>query len=667
MLAEYTEISSKLLESANDISNLGNKRQLPQILTKVSEICDKLQTDTFYIAAFGGFSSGKSTFFNAVLGEKLFPSQSTPTTATINFLTYSDKKRLRVTYKSTSELEAAKATGLPEYQNINSKDSRAGTTADLDIGALANVSKESPDSVYVHSIEIFHDSPLLKPKGLVWIDTPGTDSVVEYHKDVTYSLIERADAILFFIYAPVPFKNSDWIFLDDIRRIRNTISEDKFFFVLNAIDGLEEEGVEEIVKYVRKQLETKACISNPKILPVSAKLALLERMKSLSPAEERELQKLMLGLGLDINKRNLAIEASGFPKLYNELSQFLTKSKAWHLADVSGQRLNGLLQDVSKSIEIEEWSMTKSLAELESAIARLEPEIQLKRRVIEECIEGMRRDIAGLKVDVEPMRDKMVVQMYKDIDDKQRLDRQTIESIIAEQQLLLKRSYEKGLSGIIQVYAQKISDIFADFSSNINANLSINFDLNSGEFSGRLTQLTADRFQRTIQQTHYDYEQDSSYSGAGGGALLGGLLAALIPGGLGFLGGALFGGGLGSMFDRPKVTRIPRTITKTITDYTAMRKEAERIASEHARHIGQIARTKLEEGSRGIAEYFKSQCDEKLDALHRELSRIRSDRNSRMSESEERTRVLMSEKEVIAEIKQRIDGLIAVSRERLDA
>ncbi len=667
MLAEYTEISSKLVDSANDISALGNRRQLSQIPTKASEISEKLQTDTFYIAAFGGFSSGKSTFFNAVLGEKLFPSQSTPTTATINFLTYSEKKRLMVTYKTTAELEAAKATGLPEYLNINSSDSRAGTTVDLDIGALATVSKESPDSVYVHSIEVFHDSPLLKPKGLVWIDTPGTDSVVEYHKDVTYSLIERADAILFFIYAPVPFKNSDWIFLDDIRRIRNTISEDKFFFVLNAIDGLEEEGVDEIVKYVRKQLETKAGISKPKILPVSAKLALLDRMASLSQAEERELQKLMLGLGLHVGNRELAIEASGFPKLYEELSQFLTKSKAWYLADVSGQRLKGLIHDISKSIEIEEWSMTKSLSEIENAIAKLEPEIQRKKRVIDECIAGMRRDIAGLKVDVEPLRDKMVVQMYKDIDDKQRLDSQTIESIIAEQQLLLKRSYEKGLSGIIQIYAQKISDIFADFSSSINANLSINFDLNSGEFGGRVTQLTANNFQRTIQQTHYDYEQSDSYSGLSGGALLGGIAAMLIPGGLGFLGGALFGGGLGSMLDRPKVTRVPRTITKTITDYSAMRKEAEKIASEHARHIGQIARTKLEEGSRGIAEYFKSQCDEKLDGLHGELSRIHSDRNSRMLESDERKRTLTSEKNALADITQRIDGLIAISRERLDA
>jgi hypothetical protein len=666
MLVAYSEIREQLIQLAGKIGELAQKRQIFHVESKVAEVAKKIDTDTFYIAAFGGFSSGKSTFFNAMLGERLFPAQSTPTTATINFLTYSEKRGIRVNYKTTDELESAKETGIPEYQALNIRDPRAGTSKDLSIETLASVSRESTDSLYVRSIEVFHDSTFLKPKGLVWIDTPGTDSVIEYHKSVTYSLIEQADAILFFIYAPVPFKNSDWLFLDDIRRIRDAISVDKFFFILNAIDGLEEQSQEEITKYVAKQLETKAGILRPQIFPISAKLALLASMKSRSMAEERELRKLLVGLGIDSDDRASALAASGFPKLQEALSDFLNKNKAWYLADASGQRLDALLSEIENSIQLEEWSLDKTVAELEAIEARLGPEISNKQAEIERILEDLYRDISGLAIDVLPLKDKMIVQMYQDIDEKHRLDSYTIESIIAEQKMLLKQTFERGLRAIISAYVDKISKVLDNFAANIGSALDIDFSLNIKSISSQISALSPRAFKREIHETVYDYERVMSHSGAGAGAVLGGLLAYLSPGGLGLLGGALLGSLFGGLFDRPKVNRIPRTITKTITDYAAMRKEAERIATEQAKLIAQAAREKLSDGAKGIVAHLRNQCEERLTDLRDQLKRIKSERSSKSLEANQRKEILSADRAMLRENRDRLEKLIAYAREKLD-
>lgn len=48
---------------------------------------ERLQAKEFTLALFGAFSSGKSSFANALVGRKVLPSSPTPTTATINKLT----------------------------------------------------------------------------------------------------------------------------------------------------------------------------------------------------------------------------------------------------------------------------------------------------------------------------------------------------------------------------------------------------------------------------------------------------------------------------------------------------------------------------------------------------------------------------------------------------
>lgn len=51
----------------------------------VKQLTADVENDEFTIVLVGEFSSGKSTFLNALMGEKILPSFSNETTATVNF------------------------------------------------------------------------------------------------------------------------------------------------------------------------------------------------------------------------------------------------------------------------------------------------------------------------------------------------------------------------------------------------------------------------------------------------------------------------------------------------------------------------------------------------------------------------------------------------------
>ena len=60
------------------------------------------------VAIIGQFSSGKSTFLNALLSKDILPTGITPVTSKVIYINYGETHRLKVTYKS----------GVHEYHPI---------------------------------------------------------------------------------------------------------------------------------------------------------------------------------------------------------------------------------------------------------------------------------------------------------------------------------------------------------------------------------------------------------------------------------------------------------------------------------------------------------------------------------------------------------------------
>ena len=101
------------------------------------------------------------------------------------------------------------------------------------------------------------------------VDTPGTNTIVTHHQEITEKFIPYSDLIVFVFEAKNPYRQSSWEFFDFI----NTEWHRKIIFVLQQKDLLPEGDLqinfEGVVEHAKKK-----GIKDPKVYAVSAKLEL---------------------------------------------------------------------------------------------------------------------------------------------------------------------------------------------------------------------------------------------------------------------------------------------------------------------------------------------------------------------------------------------------------
>jgi small GTP-binding protein len=182
---------------------------------KLEEMFSQID-NPFMLLVCGEYNSGKSTFINALLGDAICKIGSTPTTDKINII----------------------KNGFSDVENIKSN--------------------------IINIIDV--DLELLKD--FLIVDTPGTNSIIKEHQDITKKFIHRAELILFITSADRPFSESERLMLELI----SSKYGKKIVFVLNKVDQKEKEDVDEIIKFIEDN-SVKLLDIRPTILPVSSKLA----------------------------------------------------------------------------------------------------------------------------------------------------------------------------------------------------------------------------------------------------------------------------------------------------------------------------------------------------------------------------------------------------------
>lgn len=69
-----------------------------ETMASLRALAGELDREQYLVTAAGGFSTGKTTFFNALLGEALLPAENRPTTFTVTRLLYGDSKKAVVRF-----------------------------------------------------------------------------------------------------------------------------------------------------------------------------------------------------------------------------------------------------------------------------------------------------------------------------------------------------------------------------------------------------------------------------------------------------------------------------------------------------------------------------------------------------------------------------------------
>jgi GTPase Era involved in 16S rRNA processing len=340
---------------------------------------ERLENKGFTVALFGAFSAGKSSFANALMGEKVLPVSPNPTTAAINKIKPVDERNphgtVHVKFKEMTTMQedlnrSLKVFGLVaanfedavkkieqtvlQMDNIGPFEKthyaflqafakgygtyrqHLGMVLKTKLNEFADFVAREERSCFIEWIDLFYDCELTR-KGITLVDTPGADSINARHTGVAFDYIKNSDAILFVTYYNHAFSKADREFLIQLGRVKDSFQLDKMFFIINAIDLAENEEEKEIVvEYVQEQL-VKYGIRNPHLFSLSSMQALQEK------AEVSNFVRPGMG----------NFERSFYPFISNDLTKMAIAASEFELQRVD-ELINKLIQSSMEDQSIKE-------------------------------------------------------------------------------------------------------------------------------------------------------------------------------------------------------------------------------------------------------------------------------------------------------------------------
>ncbi|MBP3041649.1 dynamin family GTPase [Bacillaceae bacterium Marseille-Q3522] len=400
----------QLIEALQFVSSkIKNVPGFANMAADLKSRAEALQNRSYTAALFGGFSAGKSSFANALLGEQLLPVSPNPTTAAINKIKPVDvlhphgtvlvhlktedvlleelNRLLSFFKKTAASLEDAVSyarkifesrkhhadctflhafiRGFPGFR------SRLGETLRVTMDQLSSYAANEVQSCFVEALEIYVDCALTR-KGITLVDTPGAGSIHARHTGVAFDYIKNADAIIFVTYYNHAFAKADRDFLVQLGRVKDVFTLDKMFFLVNAIDlAADEAESDAVLSYVEEQL-VQFGIRQPRLYPVSSMRALAEKLS---------------GRKEDI-PRMKRFEDNFYSFIENELMEITVST-----AVSEWERIIKQLQGFIRSAEADQEAKTKKRSELKEekeivlALLNKLPDILLQQRTEQEISE----------------------------------------------------------------------------------------------------------------------------------------------------------------------------------------------------------------------------------------------------------------------------------------
>jgi len=208
IILEEKLLLTNLLSEIEILSDENLKDKLKSVIENLDNL--------FSIVFIGEFSTGKSSIINTLLGIDALPEGITPTTDEITVLKHGDQA-------GESFEKGSRLVSIPED----------------------------------------------RLKGILLVDTPGTNVTIEQHQKITEEFIPKADIVFFTIGAERAVTGSEAKLIEFIKQewLKNIV------FVLNKIDiAKDQQELDQLIRHTSSELE-KAFNFKPHIIPLSARLA----------------------------------------------------------------------------------------------------------------------------------------------------------------------------------------------------------------------------------------------------------------------------------------------------------------------------------------------------------------------------------------------------------
>ena len=239
-------MTENVIKKLNDLKKILKKEKE---YTSQIEVVDKLIADIsepFNIMVMGEFSTGKSTFINALMGDNLLKMDATPTTAVITKLCYGKQDKITVYFK----------------------DGTNKIYTDIEFNKITATEAGEENSLHKNIDYVERQLPFDILKKVSIIDSPGLNAYRKEDEKITREFMNNADTILLLFDVNQMNKLVESQLLDNLSERLKPIG------IINKIDTYDEEeedeSIEEFIEENRVILKDKVS----RLLGVSAKQAL---------------------------------------------------------------------------------------------------------------------------------------------------------------------------------------------------------------------------------------------------------------------------------------------------------------------------------------------------------------------------------------------------------
>lgn len=347
------------LEVIRRLENQEELQALSEFQQKLRYFKKRFEDEEFRIAVVGEFSSGKSTFINALIGQDVLQHAKKETTATITRLVNVSPQDTRCG-KGNVKLHSGEIVTLNDFTSLK----EYTTTASDKLNVAAEVEQA----------ELF--VPLMKStRPMVVVDTPGLNGIEGGHREQTMALVQQAHACIYLI-SRRGISESDTLLLRQLAAIQKN-----FIFIQNFIDDLNAAEGETLLQKLDEQkriLQEKVLYDAPDVkfslCGISALLALA--------AQDQSIDRLYAGVNepkLTEEMRRQMYQRSNFQQLRDLLAETFQEK---NLAEIQyGDSVRALLDWIKQmmsqvSLHSEQVSEAYELSRDRMAIKKLDEQAE---------------------------------------------------------------------------------------------------------------------------------------------------------------------------------------------------------------------------------------------------------------------------------------------------
>ncbi len=495
---QHFERKKSIIQCLQDAEQFLTEHGHPEEASRIAVQRNNLEKGEFSIFVVGEFSAGKSTFLNALMRERILPSFSKETTATINFLRHKDKAE------------------NGESGCVHYTDGRTETFRSADLKTISKYVSTKSDFINVAKsvkyLDLFLDSRFLEGN-VTLVDTPGLNGIAEGHRDMTMEQIEKSSAGIFLFDANKPGSHSDFEFLGELqKRIKNII------FVLNKIDNIkksEGETVESVIQKLKENYKTMfpEAETIPEIWAVAAYPALVARSHTKMDYNGKT--------EFTSNEREEFEKNSHMREFEDRLWRFLTQGEKTRQELLSPivqliSQLSNIKESYDTELSLLKGSVDKSeieakQIELEQALANLSETLSQETTDVRSRIRDAEKEFEeAVKSGCQEIEDRISRSFdnFTSIDEiepenqENKIKKQLVNTIMAAYD-----AYLNALNEIVETRTTEVLDLVNEgFSNSISASLNQKLKLTSFEVGLEDYEKQQDALQAEIDKLSVEVE-----------------------------------------------------------------------------------------------------------------------------------------------------------------